>query len=536
MGAEQSTPRAQPSQTSQQPAIAQSSEPLSGISGFLEWARSGSNFVSSDANSPALPPTSPPKVYVPDFLTQHAQHTQSMIKPSTKHWQGKSKMGLDCYSMTQERKFQAHISQTYVSDHQPMQGFSPSMHVETFVQQKMQQNKEAWDECGGAGRGNLPPLAGTSNVPFDDWRIVHARKATELGANAAHGVRNRYQLSGSVASGLRWVRFEGADPSEGTELVNSALAAALENNVELTEGEWKGFRVKNLRIDHFVRGEGVYYFKPAGMMAPKRSPGDWETKFLTETKKIVRGALKRDWVGARPTIKGSIYLDEAKVYKNNLSPPKKSEYQGIKSNVRNDDFVISAYRDANASIAAASRPDRIPAPNMGPDAKLFEHVRSVEKAKCATGSTSRWPFSGGLAGILSTRRAAHPHREPAAHQSQPEPPGGEPTVHESEAVATADADAAEQETPESEPLAGDNEQEMPQPVAHVDDAASGGEQQIVANGGDVPPTAQQIEADGAPVAHGGQDPSATAPFAPSGEELQIGEIEPAGADEEAVTA
>ena len=96
------------------------------------------------------------------------------------------------------------------------------------------------------------------------------------------------------------------------------------------------------------------------------------------------------------------------------------------------------------------------------------------------------------------------------------------------------ADAAEQETPESEPLAGDNEQEMP--VAHVDDAASGGEQQIVANGGDVPPTAQQIEADGAPVAHGGQDPSATAPFAPSGEELQIGEIEPAGADEEAVTA
>ena len=432
MGAEQSTPRAQHLlQTSEQGASEQSHQPSSGVWGFFDWIRSST----TDGTQVASPAMSPPKPYIPDFHTQHAQRTQSLIKASNqKSWQGKSKMGLDCYSMTQERKFQAHISQTYVGDYLPMQGLSPTIPVETFVQQKMQQNSDAWAEYG---RGNFAPLAGTSNVPHDDWRIMQARKATELGANAAHGVRNRYQLSGSVASGLRWLRFEeAAEPSEGAELVNAALKEALEKKVEFTEAEWKAFKVKNLRTDHFVKGEGVY-FKPAGILAPKRTPGDFETRFLTETKKIVRGALKRDWVGAKPTINGSIYLDEAKAYKTILSPPKKSEYQGIKSQVGADDLVISAYRDAKASITAAARLEKVPAPNVGPDAYHFQHVRSAEKAKNATGVSSRWPFAGGLSGlsgILSTRRSAR-QRDSMTHQSESMGQIADPTAHDG--VSTA---------------------------------------------------------------------------------------------------
>ncbi len=66
----------------------------------------------------------------------------------------------------------------------------------------------------------------------------------------------------SHALGLKWRNVGPTEPASGQELDNPQLSEALDKKTEFTQQEWDGFRIVNLRMDHFVK-RGDDYFKPA---------------------------------------------------------------------------------------------------------------------------------------------------------------------------------------------------------------------------------------------------------------------------------
>jgi hypothetical protein len=79
-----------------------------------------------------------------------------------------------------------------------------------------------------------------------------------------------YERRRVAASGTKWHRSTAA-PEKSTELKKPAkaveeLAAALASKSVLTKDEWKAFGVKRLRIDQYVRAEGVYFTSEAEAM------------------------------------------------------------------------------------------------------------------------------------------------------------------------------------------------------------------------------------------------------------------------------
>ena len=124
-----------------------------------------------------------------------------------------------------------------------------------------------------------------------------------------------------------------------------------------------------------------------------------------DTKKLTKGADKKSYVGTKPTIKESVYINNAKIYQANLSPPDKKGYQGVAPHVGGDDYIVSAYRDVKDSLQAMSRgmfSVRKARPTLPPDSVLVEHARRLEASKSpGDGKGTRWPFAGGF---LSTRR------------------------------------------------------------------------------------------------------------------------------------
>jgi len=61
--------------------------------------------------------------------------------------------------------------------------------------------------------------------------------------------------------GLKWTNIGNTRPDQGRELEHSLLADALlrQADLVLTQDEWDGFGIKDLRLDTFVKSAGVYY-------------------------------------------------------------------------------------------------------------------------------------------------------------------------------------------------------------------------------------------------------------------------------------
>ena len=262
----------------------------------------------------------------------------NLIKRDEKTWQGRSSVGADSYTVTQERMFQAHISDAHLNEQQRMVHYRPAMPVQTFVQQKLQENAPL-----RPGPRSELTLAGTANVPADDWRIMQAKKATKLGANAAHGVRNKYDLAGHNEA----PKTGGVEGWETKFYIDAK---------KVTKGAisrpWMGAK-HNVTKDSFAITEAKQYQSNV-------SPSD-----------------KKGYQGIMPHIPKEDYVIAA--------------YRDVKETML-----------AAAKSRRAGRP-----PQVGPDAMMFEHAKNVEAAKTtgeeATGT--RWPFKAGFIGTLSSRLA-----------------------------------------------------------------------------------------------------------------------------------
>jgi hypothetical protein len=64
---------------------------------------------------------------------------------------------------------------------------------------------------------------------------------------------------GDGPTGLRWEFTGTAKPAHGRELHNVGLAAALAHRTELTQQEWDGFGIEDLRHDDFVKSGNSYF-------------------------------------------------------------------------------------------------------------------------------------------------------------------------------------------------------------------------------------------------------------------------------------
>ena len=64
------------------------------------------------------------------------------------------------------------------------------------------------------------------------------------------------------ASGLRWLNKGSTQPIDGMFLNSPELSEALMHKTEFTQQEWTEFRIKDLRMTHFVKA-GDSYFRPA---------------------------------------------------------------------------------------------------------------------------------------------------------------------------------------------------------------------------------------------------------------------------------
>ena len=267
----------------------------------------------------------------------HARNMTNMIKKDEKKWQGVSSVGADSYAVTQEKMFQAHISDAHNSnDQQRMVHYRPAMPVQTFVQQKLQENAPLRQ-----GPRSELTLAGTANVPADDWRIMQAKKATNLGANAAHGVRNRYNLAG----------HNEAPKSSGVEGWETKFYIDAK---KVTKGAiskpWMG-------VKHNVTKDSVHITESKQYQA-NVSPPD-----------------KKGYQGIMPHIPKEDYVIAA--------------YRDVKETM------------SYLAKGSKGRPPQVgPDALMFEQAKSAEAAKTSGEAAKGT----RWPFSGGLIGTLSQRR------------------------------------------------------------------------------------------------------------------------------------
>ena len=69
------------------------------------------------------------------------------------------------------------------------------------------------------------------------------------------------ECSGTLASGLKWLKAGDTRPANGRDLENAKLAETLMSKTGFTQQEWDAFGITDLRMDHFVK-VGESYFKP----------------------------------------------------------------------------------------------------------------------------------------------------------------------------------------------------------------------------------------------------------------------------------
>ena len=81
------------------------------------------------------------------------------------------------------------------------------------------------------------------------------------------------------------------------------------------------------------------------------------------------------------------------------APQVRQAFQGIKPHTTKDDYVLSAYKDAQQAIHDADKHQPNVVPQVPSDDYMIEHVKSLSSVAGATPSKrTRWPFSAGRKG------------------------------------------------------------------------------------------------------------------------------------------
>eukprot|EP00966_Prymnesium_polylepis_P259104 5984337-Prymnesium_polylepis.1 len=93
------------------------------------------------------------------------------------------------------------------------------------------------------------------------------------------------RLVGRTASGLEWHNVGDSRPASGSEITNTKLAQALEEQTCFTHDELTALRVGDLHLDDFIQS-GTSYFKPSEsklaraatieVLRSRLAPGEWE--------------------------------------------------------------------------------------------------------------------------------------------------------------------------------------------------------------------------------------------------------------------
>tara|TARA_B100000214_G_C23973960_1_gene631746 strand:- start:763 stop:2469 length:1707 start_codon:yes stop_codon:yes gene_type:complete len=130
------------------------------------------------------------------------------------------------------------------------------------------------------GREEFDKLKKDSGIDFAKQRINDLMEYDASGENNSHlgmlheallGVERNIENDTTIGStetlGLIWVNIGDTKPNKGTELVNQYLNDAIYNqlqlkdseNVVFTERDWKEIGIKDLRMDHYIDVEGIYY-------------------------------------------------------------------------------------------------------------------------------------------------------------------------------------------------------------------------------------------------------------------------------------
>ena len=77
-----------------------------------------------------------------------------------------------------------------------------------------------------------------------------------------------------IADGTRWTVLTEAETEERFELIHDKLSDALGRSQTLTVREWKDMGIKGLRVGHFVRVGGTFFYGPAEIASNFTLSGD----------------------------------------------------------------------------------------------------------------------------------------------------------------------------------------------------------------------------------------------------------------------
>ena len=111
---------------------------------------------------------------------------------------------------------------------------------------------------------SLPPALDESK-----GMVRYVSKRTASAVSTGSHSRGK-DLCGMLASGLNWELVQLGGREEGRkELKHPALATALKTKTEFTPGEWRSFRVKKLRMKHFVKIDEETCYQPVAVVHRK---------------------------------------------------------------------------------------------------------------------------------------------------------------------------------------------------------------------------------------------------------------------------
>ena len=100
-------------------------------------------------------------------------------------------------------------------------------------------------------------------------QLERIRRANQLKAQS-EGMRRWAR----IADGTRWTVLTEAETEERFELIHDKLSEALGRSQTLTAREWRDMGIKGLRVGHFVRVGGVFFYGPEEIASNFTLSGD----------------------------------------------------------------------------------------------------------------------------------------------------------------------------------------------------------------------------------------------------------------------
>jgi hypothetical protein len=100
-------------------------------------------------------------------------------------------------------------------------------------------------------------------------KLERARRLRQLNAQR-EGMRRWARL----ADGTRWKILTEKEAEERIELVHDKLSAALSISQVLTTREWKDMEIRGLRVGHFVKVGGAFFFGPEDIASSNTLSGE----------------------------------------------------------------------------------------------------------------------------------------------------------------------------------------------------------------------------------------------------------------------